>query len=329
MRFTVPAIVSMAAILLTGCSLFPEGPDQNERDSWSRRIESAIEAVPGVADASHVFEYVPYGPNSYYTSLLDVRLEDGTAPADAGSVVRVMAAQPLPPHYRGDTTVVQMERLTDSYHGSWAFGRDVAPEVDAAHNWARLSLAGTGAQIHWSGVHAVDVSAGSEAEPYRATAAMRRIIAEFPELAPNRWTVSPVHGKSMSENYSRLEPSVIHAEGRRRFPSGSELALWEWFLSEQPTSAIVRVSVFDPPDATGRTLGVQVFPPDGAELSAAQASQLADRHLPHLSERGGVVDYTIITRSGPTFAVLVGGCPAPRLEVAPESEPYARRYERC
>ncbi|KQY37448.1 hypothetical protein ASD42_02325 [Nocardia sp. Root136] len=34
MRFTVPTIVSMmAAVLLTGCSLFPQGPDQAERIS--------------------------------------------------------------------------------------------------------------------------------------------------------------------------------------------------------------------------------------------------------------------------------------------------------
>lgn len=329
MRFIVPAIVSMAAVLLTGCSLFPEGPDQDERDSWSRKIETAIEAVPGVADASHAFEYHPYGTNSYYTSLLDVQLEDDATPADAGSVVRVMATQALPPHYRGDSTIVEIERMTDSYFGSWAFGRDVQPEVDAAHNWARLSLAGTGAKIHWSAPFTINVSAGSEAEPHRATAAMRRIIEDFPELASNNWKVSPVHGEGMFESYSRLEPSVIHSDGRRRFPSDSELELWEWFLTDQPTSAIIQVSVFDPPEASGRTLGVMVFPPDGEKFSTAQATQLADRHLPHLSQRGGVVDYTIITRSGPTFAVLVGGCPPPSPEALPESEPFARQYERC
>ncbi|VFA99794.1 hypothetical protein [Nocardia cyriacigeorgica] len=329
MRFTVPAIVSMAAVLLTGCSLFPEGPDQDERDSWSRKIETAIEAVPGVADASHAFEYHPYGPNSYYTSLLDVRLEDGATPVDAGSVVRVMAGQPLPPHYRGDSTIVEMDRKTDSYFGSWAFGRDVKPEVEAAHNWARLSLAGTGARIHWSAPFTINVSAGSETEPHRATAAMRQIIERFPELASNNWEVSPVHGEGLSENYSRLEPSVTHTEGRRRFPSGSELDLWEWFLTEQPTSAIVRLSVFDPPEASGRTLEVTVFPPDGEQFSATQSTRLADRHLPHLSQRGGVIDYSIITRNGPTLAVLVGGCPETRREVAPESERFTTRYERC
>lgn len=195
MRFTVPAIVSMAAILLTGCSLFPEGPDQDERDSWSRRIESAIEAVPGVADASHVFEYVPYGPNSYYSSSLAVQLEDDATPADAGSVVRVMAAQPLPAHYRGETTMVEMERLTDSYYGSWAFGRDVARDVDAAHNWAASRWPAPVRRSTGPG-STPSMSAPPEAEPYRATAAMRRIIAEFPELAPNRWMVSPFTGRA-------------------------------------------------------------------------------------------------------------------------------------
>ncbi|WP_328714464.1 hypothetical protein [Nocardia salmonicida] len=120
MRFTVPTIVSMmAAVLLTGCSLFPQGPDQAERDRWSRVIETAIEALPAVADASHTFQYHPYGPNSYYTSRLDVRLEDGATPAETASVVRAMGAQLLPPHYRGDSTMFKIHRMTDSFSGDW------------------------------------------------------------------------------------------------------------------------------------------------------------------------------------------------------------------
>ncbi|NEW37175.1 hypothetical protein GV791_32170, partial [Nocardia cyriacigeorgica] len=58
MRFTVTTIVlTMAAVLLTGCSLYAQGPDQDERDNWSEVIEKAIEAIPGVADASHKFQY--------------------------------------------------------------------------------------------------------------------------------------------------------------------------------------------------------------------------------------------------------------------------------
>ncbi|GEM32522.1 hypothetical protein NN3_35290 [Nocardia neocaledoniensis NBRC 108232] len=47
MRFTLPAVVALTAALLTGCSLYAEGPDQDERDRWSRVIESAIEDFPG------------------------------------------------------------------------------------------------------------------------------------------------------------------------------------------------------------------------------------------------------------------------------------------
>ncbi|MGF0318846.1 hypothetical protein [Nocardia fluminea] len=42
MRCTVPTIVY-------------GGSDQAERDRWSRVIETAIEALPGVDDASHTF----------------------------------------------------------------------------------------------------------------------------------------------------------------------------------------------------------------------------------------------------------------------------------
>ncbi|MFI9508109.1 hypothetical protein [Nocardia sp. NPDC052566] len=310
MRFTVSAIaLMMAAVLLTGC--FAKGPDQAERDSWSEKIETAIEALPGVADASHAFQYHPYGPNSYYTSLLDVQLEAGATPAETASVVRVMGAQQLPPHYRGDSTMVKIHRMKDSYFGGWPFGRDVDREANAASTWTRVSSADTGAEIHWSshGVkHAdgqaetISVRAGSEAQPQRATAAMRRIIQDFPELAPNDWTVSPVHGESM--NYSRLAPSVTYSDRRPRFPSNAELELWEWFLTDQPTLLLAEVSAFDPPATAGRTLGVTIFPPVGKVFSAAQATQLADRHLRYLSQRGGVVDYTIVTRNGPRFAVF-------------------------
>ncbi|WP_280236026.1 hypothetical protein [Nocardia cyriacigeorgica] len=357
MRFTTPVvIVLMAAALLTGCSspqgpdqaepdnrsqttetaTFPTGPDQTERDSWSGVIETAVEALPGVVEASHTFQYHPYGPNSYYTSKLDVRLDDGVTPAETAAVVRVLGAQQLPPHYRGDSTLVKIRRMADSFFGSWPFGQDVAVEADAASTWTRLSLADTGAEIHWTthGVQAaagadISVRAGSEAEPRRATAAMRRIIQDFPELASNDWTVSPVHGESMSEQYSRLEPAPAHSNRRPRFPADGELEVWEWFLTDQPMPFIVEVSVFDPPATAGRALDITVFPPVGEEFSAAQATQLADRHLRHLSQRGGVVDYTIVMRNGPGFAVLVGGCPESAREVAPESEPFARQYERC
>ncbi|WP_431968782.1 hypothetical protein [Nocardia sp. bgisy134] len=341
MRFTVPTIaLMMGAVLLTGCSLFAQGPDQAERDSWSRVIETAIEALPGVADASHTFQYHPYGPNSYYISKLDVQLDDDATPAEAASVVRVMGAQQLPPHYQGDSTLVRIHRMTDSYFGDWRFGRDVDVEANAAYTWTRVSSANTGAEIHWAthgvkpagdadGAESISVRAGSEAEPQRATAAMRRIIQDFPELASNDWTVSPLHEDGLFEHHSRLEPSLTYLDRRPRFPSNGELELWEWFLTDQPTSSIVEVSVFDPPDTAGRTLGVTVFPPVGEKFSAAQATQLADRHLRYLSQRGVVVDYTIITRNGPRFAVLVGGCPESGREVSPESEPFARQYERC
>lgn len=340
MRFTVPTIVlMMAAVLLTGCSLYAKGPDQAERDRWSGVIESAIEALPGVADASHKFQYHRYGPNSYYVSLLDVQLEDGATPDEAASVVRTMGAQQFPPHYRDDSEVLQIKRMTDSYFGSW---RNVDLEANAASTWARLSAAKTGAEIHWSagGVKptgdadgltgSISVRAGSETEPHRATAAMRRIIQDFPELAANYWTVSPVHSDGLGGNpYSSLAPSLTHMDRRPRFPSNSELELWEWFLTDQPTPAVVEVSVYDPPDTAGRTLGVTVFPSRGKKFSAEQATQLADRHLRHLAQPGAVIDYRIVTRNGASIAVLAGGCPESGREISPESEPFVRQYERC
>ncbi|WP_218586511.1 hypothetical protein, partial [Nocardia cyriacigeorgica] len=90
--------------------------------------------------------------------------------------------------------------------------------------WTRLSSADTGAEIHWSthGVKAIagaeiSVRAGSETEPQRATAAMRRIIQDFPELASNDWTVSPTHKDGILVHYSKLAPSPIHSDRSPRF----------------------------------------------------------------------------------------------------------------
>ncbi|MEV5647317.1 hypothetical protein AB0L57_03610 [Nocardia sp. NPDC052254] len=197
MRSTTPVvIVMMAAVLLTGCALPARGPDQTERDSWSRVIETAIHALPGVVDASHWFDYE--GKSRTYTSRLFVRLEDGATPDEAASVVRAMGAQQLPPRYRGDYTEVDIDRMADSYSASWRFGRDVSREANSAHTWVRVSAPGT--QVGWRSRgfdvdqmrNAISVAAGSEAEPHRATAAMRRIIQDFPELAPNDWTVATV-----------------------------------------------------------------------------------------------------------------------------------------
>ncbi|MFE3987417.1 hypothetical protein ACFXPR_23275 [Nocardia tengchongensis] len=104
-------------------------------------------------------------------------------------------------------------------------------EANAASTWARLLAAKTGAEIHWSAggfeptgdadglTGSVSLRAGSETEPHRATAAMRRIIQDFPELAANYWTVSPVHWDSLGGNpYSSLAPSLTHMDRRPRFP---------------------------------------------------------------------------------------------------------------
>ncbi|MEU2013905.1 hypothetical protein, partial [Nocardia sp. NPDC019302] len=88
-------------------------------------------------------------------------------------------------------------------------------------------------------------------------------------------------------------------------------------------------SVYDPPGKAGRTLDVAIYPPVGKQLTAAQATQLAEKHLPYLAQPGAVVDYTIETRNGPGFAVFVGGCQPSWRDVSPESQPYARQYERC
>lgn len=342
MRFTVRAVVSiMAAVLLSGCSLFAEGPDQAERDNWSRVIEAAIEALPGVADAQHAFQYYPYGPNSYDISRLDVRLEAGATPDESASVVRVMGAQQLPPQYQGEDTLVNIHRMKDSYFGSWRFGRDVDREANAAYAWSRVSSADTGAEIHWTTngfkgtgdadglTESIGVRAGSESEPRRATAAMRRIIQDFPELASNDWTVSHLQRNGLFERPSKLAPNLTYSDRRPRFPSDAELELWEWFQTDQPTPLLAEVSVLDPPATAGRALGITVFPPDGKKFSAEQESQVADRHLRYLSQRGVVVDYTIMTRNGPAFAVLVGGCPESGREVSPASKSFASRYERC
>jgi hypothetical protein len=341
MRLITPTVIlMMAAVLLTGCTIPTQGPDQTERDSWSRVIETAIRGLPGVVNASHWFDYE--GKSRTYHSRLDVQLEDDATPDEAASVVRAMGAQQLPPHYQGDQTEVDLDRMTDSYSANWRFGRDVSREANSAHTWVRVSA--PGAQVHWSSrgidvdqmYNAIDVRAGSEAEPHRATAAMRRIIQDFPELAPNDWTVATVPVGSGSKNRSRLEPGWLNS-GRRpffpssrpRFPSNGELEMWEWFLTDQPTPFFVEISVYDPPGKAGRILDVAIYPPVGEQLTAAQATQLAERHLPYLAQRGTVVDYTIATRNVPVFAVFVGGCRPSWRDVSPESQPYARQYERC
>ncbi|MEV6393133.1 hypothetical protein [Nocardia xishanensis] len=343
MRSTTPTVIlMMAAVLLTGCSIPTRGPDQAERDSWSRVIETAIQALPGVVDASHLFDYE--GKSRTYHSRLDVQLEDGATPDEAASVVRAMGAQQLPPRYQGDQTEVDLDRMTDSYYANWRFGRDVSREANSAHTWVRVSAPGT--QVYWSsrGIdvdqmsNAIGVGAGSEAEPHRATAAMRRIIQDFPELASNYWTVATLEegDGSATNDHSTLEPGWLNwgsrplFPSRPRFPSNGELEMWEWFLTDQPTPFFVEISVYDPPGKAGRTLDVAIYPPVGKQLTAAQATQLAERHLPYLAQPGAVVDYAIETRNGPAFAVFVGGCPQPPWrDVSPESQPYARQYERC
>ncbi|MFI2284019.1 hypothetical protein [Nocardia beijingensis] len=339
MRFTTSAVVlMMAAVLLTGCSIPTQGPDQTERDSWSRVIETAVQALPGVVDASHLFDYE--GKSRTYHSRLDVQLEDGATPDEAASVVRAMGTQQLPPHYQGDQTEVYIDRMTDSYYANWRFGRDVSREANSAHTWVRVSTPGT--QVGWRSIgidemrNEIGVAAGSEAEPHRATAAMRRIIEDFPELASSYWTVSTVHEESAFKNHSSLKPGWLHTDppsrypySRPRFVSNGELETWEWFLTDQPTPFFVEISVYDPPGKAGRTLDVVIYPPVGKQFTAAQATQLAERHLPYLAQSGGVVDYTIETRSGPVFEVFVGGCQESMRDVLPESDAYARQYERC
>lgn len=330
----------MAAVLLTGCVLPTRGPDQAERDSWSRVIETAIQALPGVVDASHWFDYE--GKSRTYASRLFVRLEDGATPDEAASVVRAMGAQQLPPRYQGDYTEVNIDRMADSYSASWRFGRDVSREANSAHTWVRVSAPGT--QVGWRSrgfdvdqmSNAIGAAAGSEAEPHRATAAMRRIIQDFPELAPNDWTVATVPVESGLKNRSILEPGWLNSgrqpllpSSRPRFPSNGELEMWEWFLTDQPTPFFVEISVYDPPGKAGRTLDVAIYPPVGKQFTAAQATQLAERHLPYLAQPGAVVDYTIGDRNVPVFAVFVGGCQPSWRDVPPESQPYARQYERC
>ncbi|PPJ09777.1 hypothetical protein C5E44_26880 [Nocardia nova] len=340
----------MTTVLLSGCYYLERGPDRAAHDSWSRTIETAIRALPGVTTASHRFE--PYEGTIFHSSL-DVRLRDEATPAEAASVVNTMGTQPLPRRFHGEPTKVTIGRMADTYSAYWLFGRDVSPEATAAHNWARLRAAGTEVRWYSSGgdarriTNAIDVRAGSEHEPHRATAAMRRIIRDFPELASNQWTVSTVHEREgrftpeWATNHSERAPGSYpwssdrgtpHQEPTPRFPSDDELDLWQWFLTDQPIPFFVELSVYDPP-LEGHTLGVTVFPLVGGEFSAAQTAQLADRHLPYLAGSGAVVDYTIYTRNaysrGPFFEVVVGGCQTPGYDVLPESQPYVRRYERC
>ncbi|MFI5536320.1 hypothetical protein ACIA5H_07985 [Nocardia sp. NPDC051900] len=339
--------IAGTAVLLIGYGYFEQGRDQAERDSWSRKIETAIRALPGVTDVSHRFEHYK---GKHFNAELDVRLRDDATPAEAASVVSAMGAQQLPRRFQGDPTEVTIDRMADTYSAYWLFGRDVSTEANAADSWARLWAAGT--EVHWSSrggdasriTNAIDVRAGSESEPHRATAAMRRIIRDFPELASNQWTVSTVHERERGfTNHSERRPGSYpwphdrltpHQEPTPRFPSDDELDLWQWFLTDQPFPFFVRVSVYDPP-FEGRALGVTVVPPVGTEFSAAQTTQLADLHLPYLAGSGAAVDYTIYTPNGPVhsygpfFEVVVGGCQTPGYNVLPESQPYVRQYERC
>ncbi|MFE9786358.1 hypothetical protein ACFYO7_13360 [Nocardia salmonicida] len=145
MRSTVPTLgLLMAAVLLTGCGYVDRGRDQAEHDSWSRKIETAIRALPGVTDASHRFEHYK---GRHFTAELDVQLRDDVTPAEAASVVSAMGAQPLPRRFDGDPIAVTIDRMADSYSAYWMFGRDVSMEANAANNWARLWAAGT--EVHW------------------------------------------------------------------------------------------------------------------------------------------------------------------------------------
>lgn len=335
-RSVLSAIIMLiAAASVSGCSRPMQGPDQAERDSWSRVIESAIQALPGVADASHKFQYHRYGD---YSSGLDVRLKDNATAPQAEAVVRVMATQQLPPQYRGDSTVLKMVRMTDSYFASWRFGGDTTTKAEAANTWARVSATRPGAEIHWSdgGTYAANVegpaekvvvAASSGAEPSSATAAMRKIAGEFPELAARDWTVASGY-HDLSIVGSSLGPDSSPSR-RTRFPSGSELELWEWVVSDQPFPYFADIRVYDPPGMGGRTLGIAILPPAGKVFSAEQAAQLAGQHLPRLARSGAVVEYTLRGHQGFGFEVLVGGCPGPGRKISAEAEPFIRLYERC
>lgn len=336
MRFVLSAIIMLiAAVLVTGCLGPMQGPDQAERDSWSQVIESAIQALPGVADASHKFVYHRHGD---YTSQLDVRLKDDATAPQAEAVVRVMATQQLPSQYQDDSTVLEMVRMTDSYFASWRFGRDTTRQAEAANTWARVSATRPGAEIHWSdgGTYAANVegmaervvvAASSGTDPSSATAAMRKIAREFPELAARDWMVASGY-HDLSIVGSSLGPD-LNTNRRTRFPSNSELELWEWFLTDQPTPFTVEVSVYDPPGEAGRTLDVAIIPLAGKVFSAEQAAQLAGLHLPRLARSGAVVEYTLRGHQDFDFEVLVGGCPDPGRKTSAEAEPFVRLYERC
>ncbi|WP_157574012.1 hypothetical protein [Nocardia jejuensis] len=300
-----------------------------------------------MTDASHRFEHYK---GKHFTANLDVRLRDDATPAEAASVVSVMGAQQLPQRFHEDPIQLTIDRMADSYTAYWLLGRDVSTEAIAAHAWARLWAVRT--EVHWDSkggdasrvTNSIDVRAGSEREPHHATAAMRRIIHDFPELASNQWTVSAVHERERGfTNHSERSPGsypwshdrlVPHQQPTPRFPSNEELDLWQWFLTDQPVPFFVQVSVYDPP-SEGRTLDVTVFPAVGTEFSAAQITQLAELHLPYLAGSGTVVDYTIHTPNGPAysmgpfFEVVVGGCQTSRHNVSPESQPYVRQYEHC
>ncbi|MFE3102938.1 hypothetical protein [Nocardia tengchongensis] len=344
-----PVILTMTTVLLTGCGYFDRGHDQAEHDSWSRKIETAVRALPGVTDASHRFDHYK---GKHFTSNLDVRLSDDATGVEAAAVVSVVGAQPVPQRFHGDPIQLTIKRMTGSFSAYWMFGRDVSSESNAAVTWSRLWAPDT--EVHWDSsggfadriTNTIDVRAGSESEPHRATAAMRRIIRDFPELASNNWVVSTIRERERDRgftNHSERSPGSYPIPHDRhtpqqnptpRFPSNDELDLWQWFLTDQPIPFFVRVSVYDPP-LEGRTLDVTVYPPVGTEFSAAQTTRLAELHLPYLAGSRATVDYTIHTPNGPSysmgpfFEVVVGGCQIPGHDVLPESKPYVRRYEHC
>jgi hypothetical protein len=244
-----------------------------------------------------------------------------------------MAAQQLPSSYQHESTVLQVGRMADSYFAVWLFGSGVHRQAESAYTWARISAARIGAEVHWfagSGTpDSVTVAADSTAEPLRASAGMRRVIEEFPELAANDWNVTAGYENLSDSGYSRLSPKLTNTNRDRRFPTSGELDLWDWFVTEQPLPFIIEISVYDPPRWDDRALDVAIRAPVGETLTAAQVTQLGSRHLPHLAQLGVVIDYQIFSVTGPDVEVVVGGCQQAGHQVSAESAPFVQKYERC